>query len=232
MSEKKYFKLELATGSDIPARDTIGGIPFLSPDLPWPECSCGRKMALFLQFEIKPEHELPFTVGSQFLMFMCPVHNDCAEQWPEGELPEGYGNDRRLFSGENPGYEMYLCSDVSPTPEGGDAFLKRQALRSVPVWEVVDDSDDITPRGREALKIGGFPSWAQETVRYQCSCGGEMAFLCQIPLDFPFPKAESAPEQPNSFSSDDYCLFLGNETYVFACVKQCTPRSLVAVCQN
>jgi hypothetical protein len=220
------------TSSASVSRNSIGGTPFLSPELSWPTCACGEKMVLFLQFEIRPEFDLPFAPQSQFLFFMCPVHNDCAEQWPGGVLPEEYWKERKLYSGQNPGYELLLCSGALPSESGSEPHLRAIELHRRQTVEVPDQTDSECVRGLDSLKIGGLPHWAQETVEYRCSCGAEMAFLCQIPLDYGFPKAKGAEKQPDSFSSNDYCIFLGNETYVFACSNQCTPRSLVAVCQN
>lgn len=59
-----------------------------------------------------------------------------------------------------------------------------------------------------------------------------MRFVCQVPQDWRFPKRTGAPAQPDSFSAEDYCLFLGNETYLFACEAQFDPRAVHAVAQN
>lgn len=59
-----------------------------------------------------------------------------------------------------------------------------------------------------------------------------MRLLSQISENFPFPKLPSAPSQPDSFSRDDYCLFLGNEVYIFACVDQCNERAIWITVQN
>jgi hypothetical protein len=59
-----------------------------------------------------------------------------------------------------------------------------------------------------------------------------MRFLCQVPLDYPFAKLPNAAAQPNGFSFTDYGLFLGNETYFFACEAQCNPLAVLPVVQN
>ena len=86
--------------------------------------------------------------------------------------------------------------------------------------------------GAEGLKVGGTPSWAQEREPHRCSCGAEMSFIAQVPANFGFRRRPAAPEQPDSFSADDYCLFLGNEVYLFGCTRQCHPRAVWPVVQN
>src|SRR5262245_25904881 len=91
-----------------PTRDSIGGTLFLPPGLDWPECSCGKRMALFLQFEVRRAFGLPFNDGAQFALLMCPEHNDAPVGWPSGSLPPDYWTQRLLYSDHNPGYELFL----------------------------------------------------------------------------------------------------------------------------
>src|SRR6185503_9030224 len=86
--------------------------------------------------------------------------------------------------------------------------------------------------GSGGVKVGGTPSWVQQPEVHVCCCGSRMAFIGQVPLDHPFPKLPDAPEQPDTFSAEDYCLFLGNETYLFACERQCHPGAVWPVLQN
>lgn len=56
--------------------------------------------------------------------------------------------------------------------------------------------------------------------------------VCQLPGGYGFEKLDDAPEQPNSFSAQEYCLFLGNIVFILACENNCKPRALFAVCDN
>ena len=91
---------------------------------------------------------------------------------------------------------------------------------------------DYNVRVREGFKVGGQPSWRVREPVLRCACGGPMTFVCQVPLDFPFPRTPGAAEQPDTFDEDAYGLFLGNETYLFACEAQCSPFAVYAEVQN
>ena len=59
-------------------RDSIGGYPYLPKGMDYPACSCGQRMSLYLQFDIREEFGLPFEPGSHLAVFMCEAHNDQA----------------------------------------------------------------------------------------------------------------------------------------------------------
>ncbi|HLJ19510.1 MAG TPA: hypothetical protein VKU84_04895, partial [Stellaceae bacterium] len=81
------------------------------------------------------------------------------------------------------------------------------------------------------IKLGGVPFWIQKPKHWNCSCGSTMEFLCSVPGNLPFPRAEGSPRQPNG-RPDCYFLFLGLSIYIFACRARCHPRAVVAVRQN
>lgn len=230
-------------------RDSIGGRPILPSDHSWPTCECGARMVLFLQFDLLPEFGLPFLPGSHLSVFMCPVHNDAPEIFNDHLLPDDFWERRRMIDGQMRFYELFLhrpeVPEVTHPPDPtlltqSLCFSKRAeepdrenvALSTHPEYPGVSLSVGEVVGGVQGLKVGGQPSWVQAPEVHSCCCGAEMRFVCQIPLDWPFPKCPDASEQPNSFSRTDYCLFLGNETYLFACQAQCNTRAVHCVVQN
>jgi hypothetical protein len=243
---------QLSMASGEMARDSIGGRPILPVGVSWPTCACGRRMTLFFQFDVREGFALPFVAGSHLCVFMCPVHNDAPEMLNAArQLRQRFWDRRRRIDGSTRFYELYLHrpgSSVSDVVHPPDEILRPKQLRFVLQDEVADD-DAVTLRAHEkyagvslslgevvggvqGFKVGGQPAWAQAPEVHRCCCGAQMLFVCQVPLDWPFAKLPGAPEQPDSSSSDDYCLFLGNETYVFACEAQCDPRAVHVVVQN
>jgi hypothetical protein len=59
-------------------KDSIGGYPYLPKGMDYPVCSCGKRMNLYLQFDIREEFGLPFQPGSHLAVFMCQACNDQA----------------------------------------------------------------------------------------------------------------------------------------------------------
>jgi hypothetical protein len=244
-----YLIEQTAAAFDAEARDSIGGRPVLPAGFDWPACDCGERMVLFLQFDILQEFGLPFAQGSHLSVFMCPVHNDAPEMFDAPQLPQGFWDRRRMIDGQTRFYELLLHRPNSPeTVHTPDSVLLPQHLRFTRQAEV-PDSEDVSLQehsaypgvslsvgeligGIQEFKVGGQPSWAQTPEVHRCCCGAEMRFLCQVPDGYPFPKRPDAPAQPDSFSDDDYCLFLGNEVYLFACEAQCDPRAVHPVVQN
>ena len=85
--------------------------------------------------------------------------------------------------------------------------ISRPDTEEVTTWQ--PDYDPVERRvGRSEFKIGGVPSWAQDPAFYRCACGAEMVYLSQVPVDLGFEKRADRPEQPDTFSSDHYGLFL------------------------
>ncbi|MFD8916006.1 hypothetical protein [Streptomyces sp. NPDC059575] len=72
-----------------PARNSVGGWPFLDEGQEWPECFCGERMALFFQLDIPLGLE-PFG-GDHLLVFHCRAHNDASDpQLADGRLVPRY----------------------------------------------------------------------------------------------------------------------------------------------
>jgi hypothetical protein len=223
----RRISLEANAACAAGTRNSVGGYPWLPIAADWPACGqCGRRLVLFLQFEMRSDFGLPFLVGSQLLVFMCPMHNDIPELYADNQLPQEYWN----HGGDH--FALYLVR-----PGTGQPFREEEPhLRSFPLrFEPSVDEVDVVGSlrvGSQGFKIGGVPSWVQGAEWHTCSCGSRMEFVGQVPEDFPFPRRPEAPQQPDSFSSDDYCLFLGNEVYLFACAAQCHQRAVWAVVQN
>ena len=220
-------------GANTTARSSIGGRPIFKTGQTWPHCRiCDAKLVLFIQIDLLAEFQLPFVAGSHLLVFMCPTHNEIPALGyglaSDGKLPDDYWH-------RNDGhYALRLDRpDRNEVIAEEDGYLLPQALHFEMAKEEVHtfDGDELT-RGSQGFKVGGMPSWAQDPEYYRCTCGSDMAFICQLPDGFPFPKRPQAPSQPNSFSNSGYCLFLGNEVYLFGCKSQCEPAAIWAVVQN
>ena len=206
---------EVAPPGDTP-RASIGGSAILPSGLDIPTCrNCSCELLLFLQFDIDDAWSLPFKTGSHLVVFMCPGCNEIPsfETYEDGTLPASFWEET----------EGNFFAAMAETRDGEvvlpqQSLLVTQSLRFEPFEQEGHAPDNVL--------VGGSPYWLQEPERYLCSCGAEMAFVSQIAENFGFEKQSEAPEQPDSFSSDEYCLFLGNEVYIFACPKQCHPRSV------
>lgn len=214
------------------ARSSVGGYPILADGQEWPRCKlCGLREVLFFQMDLPGESGLPFAAGSHLLVFMCPKHNEIPALGSDvasgGRLPDGYWD-------RNEGHYRLILN-----PPGVPEVVHEREPHLI-YSEMVLHADEEAASGPEApylygsegFKVGGIPSWAQDPEEHRCSCGAAMAFICQVPLDHGFLKDEQADSQPDSFSTEEYCLFLGNEVYIFGCNSQCGPLSVWAVVQN
>ncbi|MFI6520445.1 hypothetical protein ACIBF1_33180 [Spirillospora sp. NPDC050679] len=211
---------------DRPARNSVGGRPFLDDDQDWPECFCGERMSLFFQFDIPPDLE-PFG-GDHLLVFQCRTHNDASEpHFADGRLVPRYW-DAPQPPYPRPFWRVLLQRRaVLPLPEAEPSVCARPlALR--PFMDIPDEEG----RGVEGFKAGGAPSWAQDPEHHRCACGADLVYLCQVPEDMEFAAYPGQPEQPDHFSGDTYVLFLGNEVYLLACPAHCDPAAIWPVNQN
>ena len=197
-------------------------------------------MVLFFQIEIEARFQLRFGAGSQLAAFMCPKHNEIRSICPETrrnyqvkpkspfrKLPDGYWR-------RNPGhFKLWLLPPNAERQfEDADEYLVPRELTFRKREEEVVDNGLGRINGSQGFKVGGLPFWPQDPEYYQCSCGGAMSFICQVPDCYGFEKLPAAPEQPNSFSASEYCLFLGNDVYLFGCAEQCRPEAVWPVLQN
>lgn len=184
---------------------------------PLPTCKhCSRELLLFLQFALPTELGLPFVSGSRLSIFMCSEHNEIPSFDQLTQLVDDYWDNTE-------GNWFGLL--VKPSDErivSGPELLEHQAL-SLDV--APDDSNYF-------IAVSGQPKWVQDSEEFTCSCGAPMQFVCQISDSYKFQPLPNAPEQPDSCYSEGYVLFLGNETYVFACPRQCNPRAVWITVQN
>ena len=211
-------------------RSSSGGYPVLAEDQEWPTCKiCSEKEVLFLQLDITEDSGFPFMPASHFLVFMCPNHNEIpyfSYFEPGSPLPENYWNHTEGH------YRLILNPPgVKEKIYPLESHLVYSSMEFKDKEEELDETyGKVT--GIPTFKLGGIPSWAQDAEYHYCSCGAKMEFICQVPLDFEFPKRADAKVQPDTSSKDDYVLFLGNEAYFFACAAQCNPLAVWVVVQN
>jgi hypothetical protein len=225
-----YIKVEQADKGQKAPRATLGGAPLVPAGEKWPECRlCKAPMIFFFQFDLPKTFDLPLKSGSHLLVFMCPVHNDVPTQLVESneeQLPEEYWT--KSF-----GHYWLMLHKPSKDerPMAVDKHIAARALQFDQSEEQID-WDGRMERGSTGFKVGGVPEWTGDMQYTRCACGAEMVFVCQVPPNFGFPKRKSAPVQPASITDENYNLFLGRPTFIFACKEQCTPYSLYAVTQD
>lgn len=208
----------------------IGGTPSLPAGSGWPLCRmCGNNLVHYLDVEL-PESS-PFKVGSRLQVFACREHDDIPGTiysnyqrfdavTKSKRLPENYWD---VTDGH------YLLRLLSPEMALKDGRTEdRLALQNL----LLTRRKDCKAEPLMSFKLLGYPSWAQDPEEHVCCCGKPMRLLLQLPDGIGFDKAEEAPEQPNSFSRSQYCLFLGNELYLFACTGQCNPLAMWPVLQH
>ncbi|MEU5607883.1 hypothetical protein AB0H03_03860 [Streptomyces sparsogenes] len=208
---------------DRPARNSVGGRPFLDEGQEWPECFCGERMALFFQLDV-PQDVEPFG-GDHLLVFHCRAHNDASE-------PQLTGDGRLV--------PRYWDAPQPPFP----APFWRVPLQRHAVLPVAETEPSViplpltlrpfadTPEGTQGFKVGGTPSWAQYPECYRCACGAELVYVCQVPEGMEFAVHPGQPEQEYSIRAEAYWLFLGNEVYVLACPDHCDPAAAWPVNQH
>jgi hypothetical protein len=205
-------------------RNTVGGWPILDPGQPWPACQCGTRMVLFFQFDVPSD--IPVFGGDHLLAFQCPTHNEACFGPRGAQLPPRY------WEQPPPPNELafwrFLRQRAAVTAAVADPYLQPRRLTLTRGEEVSNEYG----KGTWAFKVGGLAAWSQDPEHYRCSCGSDLAFLGQVPEDFGFPKQPEADEQNDSFSSDEYCMFLGNDVYLLACPARCDPAAVWPVNQN
>lgn len=120
----------------------------------------------------------------------------------------------------------YLLRLLPPSVRTSESRPESRLIAQVVLGSPTDDD------GEDGFKMFGDPVWLQDAEPHICSCGAPMRLLLQIPSGLGFPMANGAEPQPNSFSSLEYCLFLGNQLYLLGCTKQCNPLALWPVLQD
>jgi hypothetical protein len=197
-------------------RCSIGGYPVLPSGYQWPECpKSSKKMVLFLQVDLPGD--IGLGEGMHLSIFMSPEINEIPsfEFIPKGgRLPPNFIDKREKH------FKAYIFKGNGVVSDENDQYLVYQQLE---ISEFGSSTD---------IKIGGEPDWLQDPEVPIGPNGEEFKFVLQIPEGYGFPKKPGAPEQPDSFSYNDYCLFLGNQIYVFASKEMDDPESVWIVVQN
>lgn len=219
-----------ATCADESCRNTAGGSPFMPSGQSVPKCRiCDAEMVLFFQLDIRAEFGLPFKQGSHLLVFMCPTHNEppgLASIYDNSPLPPSY------WDADDGHFSLLLFPPEALESNGRlDGYIEPYSLAFEPAEEKIQNFGDFDV-GSYNFKVGGVPGWMNYRIAKRCTCGGEMSFICQTPDGFGFKQTPGAPEQPDSFSAIEYCLFLGNQVYILGCNRQCDPRAVIAGCDN
>lgn len=205
-------------------RNTIGGWPILEVDQPWPSCDCGERMVFYFQVDIPPE--VATFGGDHVMVFQCPVHNEACFPPDSEQLPVRFW-DHPPAPNKEVFWRILLHRTGTPAADP-DPYLQPRRLT---LRQTSDEVDEFG-RGVPVFKVSGVPSWAQKPEHYRCPCGADLAFVCQIPENFGFDIIPGQPEQPDTFDSTQYGLFLGNEVYILACSAHCDPAAAWPVNQN
>jgi hypothetical protein len=210
---------------------SIGGVVRLPGDSEWPLCKmCGDRLVLFFQVMLAKHPRSGFRPGSLLQVFACRTHDDIA-----GTIYSDYKRFDAVTQSEQLPDDYWSVSDghylVRLLPPNAGAVASDLEPRLIPRGLRLQQVEDDVSSPLIGLKLYGEPSWQQDPQSHRCSCGGGMKLLLQVPEGFGFDKTIGAPEQPNSFSHRQYCLFLGNELYLQACENQCHPQALLPVLQ-
>jgi hypothetical protein len=225
-----YINVEQPDKAEKQPRATIGGSPILTADQEWPHCRlCKSPMVFYFQLDLLKAFELPLRSRSHMLVFMCPVHNDLPTEMVDNtdkHLPDQYW--QKTF-----GHYAFILNG----PKSDEKCCPREKVIVEKALSFVSEEEDVAWDGRiehgtPGFKIGGVPRFRGEQANLECCCGGEMIFVCQVPAKFGFAKQSKAPVQPAAVATDEYNLFLGKETSIFACKNQCSPYALYAVTQS
>ena len=223
--------LEPVAGDDAP-RSSVGGRPRLAAGQEWPKCRTHQvPMILFFQIDAA-DGGAPMRSGEHLLVFQCPEWNDIPDFMrsdPGEQLPA-------RFWEQGQGHYAFFLNRSAGEPQAPESHLVHSRMVFEDTAEQPEDvqaADGKTFQvGIQEFKVGGIPSWAQDPQVHRCGCGAEQELLVQVPDSFKFPKAPEAPEQPGTYSNKRYLIFLGNETYLFACTNRCDPQAVFAVVQN
>ena len=211
---------------DGPARNSVGGRPYLDEGQSWPECFCGERLVLFFQLDIPSDVET--FGGDHLLVFQCRAHNDAtyAEEADDRLVPRYWDAPQPPYP--RPFWRVLLQRHAILPAADAEPSLHALPLTLRPFTDT-PDSDGI---GAQAFKVGGAPSWAQSPEYYRCACGAELEYLCQVPEYMDFAVRPGQPDQPYSSGTGTYELFLGNEVYLLACPAHCDPAAVWPLTQS
>lgn len=207
----------------------IGGSPGLPVGSDWPHCRlCDAEMVAFADVVLPQNSPGTFRAGSRIQIFACREHDDIA-----GTPFSGYSRFAEASRRNRLPADYWLITDghylirfVPPSVEVSQSQRETRLLAQF-VNLSVSAKDDA-----DGFKLFGTPYWLQDPEPHLCSCGAPMELLIQIPDGQGFPMTKDAEEQPNSFSATQYCIFLGNQLYLFGCAQQCHPLALWPILQN
>ncbi|GGK21503.1 hypothetical protein GCM10011583_61870 [Streptomyces camponoticapitis] len=206
--------IEVGTGPlDKPARNSVGGWPFLDEAQEWPLCFCGERMALFFQLDIPLDVE--HFGGDHLLVFHCRTHNDASDpKTADGRLVP------RFWDAPQPPYPRPFWRVLLQRHAALPAAESEPSLSGLPLTlRSFVDTPGPYGIGAQTFKVGGTPSWAQEPEHYTCACGADLVYVCQVP-------------EGMEFDDESDGLFLGNEIYLLACPSHCDPAAVWPVNQN
>ena len=212
-----------------------GGQAHLPADSSWPRCRlCDTQMVAFMEVALPCFESSLFAVGSRLQIFACREHDDIT-----GTIYSDYAPFEAAIRTHTLPAEYWTITDghylLRLLPADERTVATSSENRLIPRFLNATGSEPRDPDSLEmpdALQLFGEPHWQQDPEHHDCCCGAPMALLLQVPDGYEFPMAEGAPQQPNSFSPTDYCLFLGNQVSLFACTKQCHPQAVWPVLQS
>lgn len=213
----------------------VGGQPHLPAASVWPRCRlCATDMVAFIEVVLRSFESSPFAVGSRLQIFACREHDDIPGTIYSDYTPFQTASRTRTLPQEywkiSDGHYLIrlLPPDEKTVASGSESRLVTRFLTAIEAESHPADSMEMPVN----LQLFGEPFWQQDPEDHECCCGTAMALLIQFPDGYEFPMAAGAPEQPNSFSPTDYCLFLGNQVSLFACTKQCHPQAIWPILQS
>jgi hypothetical protein len=169
--------------------------------------------------------DVPTFGGDHLSVFQCPKHNDACFPPTGARLPARFWD--RPPPPNEPFWRILIDRDGQAHADA-DPYLRPRRLALRRSTESLNEYG----KGQRDFKLGGTPSWAQDPERYQCACGSELAFVCEVPEDFAFDTLPGQEDQPGWYRNEDYALFLGNEVYILACPSHCDPAAAWPVNQN
>lgn len=238
-------------GSELP-RNSIAGKPCLPPSIR-PECTCGQRMVLFLQFTVREQFGLPFLAGSHFCCFMCPDHNGIPQEiggvltadfWAETNNPNR-SDFEFLRTPEWASYCLYLFRpDVELRAHEADGMIAPSPVEFVLRDEVVRFREEPGRGTTPAESRDELRGWSAHDVETftgveAFKIGGHPTLIeyvprriccCGAPMVFvaqvPFPSRVFEPTAASDHPSLRNSLFNDNLVHFFACSEQCDPRAV------
>lgn len=200
----------------IKVKNSIGGYPIVPRGYAWPICQQSqKKMVFFLQLDLPKS--MGFGDDAHLSIFMSPAINEIPsfDYILDGKrLPDDYWIKRESH------FKAYFFKGESDTLNDIDPYLEYQELK-------LGEGDPF-----EDIQLGGDPDWLQSPQFPLGSKGEKFEFILQIPENYRFPQRSDIPAQPDSFSNTDYCLFLGNQIYLFISKEIDDPEAVYIVVQN